>query len=69
MTFQSIGKKGRALFLACCQNGLFFVPLALVLPRVFGIVGLELSQPIAYVLAAVVSAPFLVAFKKQLRNC
>ena len=35
MTFQSIGKKGRALFLACCQNGLFFVPLALVLPRFF----------------------------------
>ena len=69
MTFQSIGKKGRALFLACCQNGLFFVPLALVLPRFFGIVGLELSQPIAYILAAVVSAPFLVAFKKQLRNC
>lgn len=68
MTFQSIGKKGRALFLACCQNGLFFVPLALILPKLFGLEGLELSQPVAYVLAAVVSAPFLVAFKKHLRN-
>lgn len=68
MTFQSIGKKGRALFLACCQNGLFFVPLALILPRFTGITGLELSQPTAYVLAAIVSVPFLITFKKQLRN-
>ena len=68
MTFQSIGKKGRALFLACCQNGLFFVPLALILPRFTGITGLELSQPIAYVLAAIVSVPFLITFKKHLRN-
>ncbi len=68
MTFQSVGKKGRALFLACCQNGLFFVPLALVLPKFFGLVGLELSQPIAYAMAAIVSAPFLIAFKKHLRN-
>lgn len=68
MTFQSIGKKGRALFLACCQNGLFFVPLALILPRFVGLTGLELSQPIAYVLAAIVSVPFLITFKKHLRN-
>lgn len=68
MTFQSIGKKGRALFLACCQNGLFFVPLALILPRFTGITGLELSQPIAYILAAIVSVPFLITFKKHLRN-
>ena len=68
MTFQSIGKKGRALFLACCQNGLFFVPRALILPRFTGITGLELSQPTAYVLAAIVSVPFLTTFKKHLRN-
>lgn len=68
MTFQSIGKKGRALFLACCQNGLFFVPLALILPRFTGITGLELSQPTAYILAAIVSVPFLITFKKHLRN-
>lgn len=68
MTFQSIGKKGRALFLACCQNGLFFVPLALILPKFAGITGLELSQPIAYILAAIVSVPFLITFKKHLRN-
>lgn len=68
MSFQSIGKKGRAFFLACCQNGLFFIPLVLVMPKLFGLTGLELSQPVAYVMAAVVSVPFLLAFKKHLKK-
>ena len=68
ISFQSIGKKGRAFFLACCQNGLFFIPLVLVMPKLFGLTGLELSQPVAYVMAAAVSVPFLLAFKKHLKK-
>lgn len=68
MSFQSVGKKGRALFLACCQNGLFFIPLVCVLPKAFGLTGLELSQPVAYAIAAIVSVPFLISFKKHLLN-
>ena len=68
MTFQSVGKKGRALLLASCQNGLFFIPLVLLLPRMFGLVGLEISQPIAYISAALVSVPFLVAFRSKLKH-
>lgn len=68
MTFQSAGKKGRAFFLACCQNGIFFIPLVLVLPRVFGLTGLEVSQPIAYVMATMVSVPFLLSFMRSLKR-
>lgn len=68
MTFQSVGKKGRALLLASCQNGLFFIPLVLLLPRMFGLVGLEISQPVAYISAALVSVPFLVAFRSRLKH-
>lgn len=68
MTFQSIGKKGRALFLASCQNGLFFIPLVLVLPRFFELNGLVLSQPIAYAMAMAVSIPFLLSFRKHLKS-
>lgn len=68
MTFQSIGKAGRAFFLACSQNGLFYVPLILVFNKLFGLTGLELAQPVAYVVAAIVSAPFLISFLKQLKN-
>lgn len=68
MTFQSVGKKGRALFLASCQNGLFFVPLVLILPGMFGLLGLELAQPVAYSIAALVSVPFLIAFRSKLKK-
>lgn len=66
MTFQSIGKSGRAFFLACTQNGLLFIPLILILPNFAGVFGLEIAQPAAYVLAAAISLPFLISFLKKL---
>ena len=66
MTFQSVGKAGRATFLACCRQGVFFIPLILILPRTFGLVGVEICQPIADALTFIVSLPFLLAFLKQL---
>lgn len=68
MTFQSVGKAGRAFFLACCQNGLFYIPNILILHKLWGIKGIELAQPFAYVMAAIVSMPFLIAFTKQLKK-
>lgn len=68
MTFQSIGKTGRAFFLACAQNGLFFIPLLLILPKFFGLTGIELSQPLANVIAALISVPLILAFLKQLKR-
>lgn len=68
MTFQSVGKAGRAFFLACCQNGLFYIPFILIFNRLFGITGIELAQPFAYVMAAAVSVPFLLGFTKQLKK-
>ena len=66
MTFQSVGKAGRATFLACCRQGVFFIPLILILPHTFGLVGVEICQPIADALTFIVSLPFLLAFLKQL---
>ncbi|MCR4615205.1 MAG: MATE family efflux transporter [Clostridiales bacterium] len=68
MTFQSIGKTGRAFFLACAQNGLFYIPLIIILSRLIGITGIELAQPIAYTVSAIVSAPFLLYFTGQLKK-
>ena len=62
MTFQSVGKAGRATFLACCRQGVCFIPLILVLPRVLGLVGVELCQPIADALTCFISLPFLLPF-------
>ena len=66
MTFQSVGKAGRATFLACCRQGVFFIPLILILPRTLGLVGVETCQPIADIFTFIVSLPFLLAFLNQL---
>ena len=66
MTFQSTGKSGRAFFLACSQNGLFFIPLVLILPSFIGILGIQLAQPLGYTISAVISAPLIVSFMKKL---
>ena len=66
MLFQSVGKAGRATFLACCRQGVFFIPLILILPRTLGLMGVETCQPIADVFTFIVSLPFLLAFLNQL---
>ena len=68
MTFQSVGKSGRALFLASAQNRLFFIPLILILSSLFGIVGIELAQPVANAVSAIIAVPFLISFSKALKK-
>ena len=68
MLFQSIGKSGRATFLACCRQGICFIPLILTLPRIWGLSGIELCQPIADGLTFCISVPFLLPFLKELKE-
>lgn len=66
MLFQSIGKSGRALLLACIQSGLLFIPLVCILPQFICITGIEISQPISYVISAIITLFFVKAFFKEL---
>ena len=66
MMFQSVGISGKASLLSTLRNGLFFIPLILVLPAVFGLSGVQLAQPISDILAFTVSAPLVLKFLKQL---
>ena len=66
MLFQSVGKAGRATFLSCCRQGIFFIPLILALPRAFGLAGVQYSQPIADALSFVVAVPFMAQFLAEL---
>ena len=67
MTFQSVGKSGRAFFLACAQNGLFFIPLILILPKLLGVLGIQLSWPISYIIAAIIAVPMILEFIKRVK--
>ncbi len=66
MLLQSVGRSGKASFLALCRQGIFFIPLILILPRTLGILGLELCQPISDLCSFLVSLPFLISFLREL---
>jgi Na+-driven multidrug efflux pump len=68
MMFQSIGKNGIATFLAMLRSGLYFVPVILVLSRVMGIYGVEISQTVADILTFFTALPFCVWFLKKLKT-
>ena len=68
MLFQSAGKKGRAIFIAMLQSGAIFIPLLLILPRAFGLIGLELAHPAAYAIAGVISLPISFSFLHDLKK-
>jgi putative MATE family efflux protein len=68
MAFQSIGRTGPAFFLALAQNGLFFIPLVLILPHFIGVTGIEISQPLGYILSAGIALPYLLKFLSELKQ-
>jgi putative MATE family efflux protein len=57
--FQAIGKAVPALLLTLSRQGFFFIPLILILPRLYGELGVWISFPIADVLATIVTGYFL----------
>lgn len=67
MLTQTIGISGKASVLALARQGLFFVPLVLVLPCLIGILGVQISQPIsdvfAFVLSMIITLPVLRSMK------
>ena len=68
MLFQSIGVSGRASFLAALRAGVCFLPLILLLPRVFGIVGIELAQPCADIVSTVISVAVTEVYLAKLKK-
>lgn len=66
MLFQSVGEGGKATFLASLRGGICFIPLVLILPSWFGVLGIQLSQPLADLISAAVTLPFVISFIKAL---
>ena len=58
MMLQSIGKGVKASITASARNGICFLPMILLLPRLFGITGVEIAQPCADVLSTLIAVPF-----------
>ena len=67
MTFQAVGKAGRAAFLSATRQGVFFLPFILTLPHLFGITGVEITQPMADLCNFFCCLPFAIFFLKSLK--
>ncbi len=67
--YQSLGFVVPATLLASCRQGIFFVPLILLLPLWLGLNGILMTQTIADLLTFAVSIPFHVhLFRRRLRD-
>ncbi|TCK67722.1 putative MATE family efflux protein [Winogradskyella wandonensis] len=57
--FQAVGKAIPALLLTLTRQGLFFIPLILILPKFYGELGVWIAFPISDVLSTIVTFFFL----------
>ena len=60
MLLQAVGRPFGAALIACARQGLFFLPLVFLLPRAFGLPGLQWTQAAADLLTFLLTLPFLV---------
>ena len=63
--FQAVHRPGLASFLAAARQGLFFIPLILWLPRLWGVAGVQFAQALADGATFLLSVPFLVYFFRK----
>lgn len=59
MLLQTIRKPIRANILASARQGLFFIPLILLLPRCFGLLGVEMCQAWSDALSFIIAVPIV----------
>ena len=69
MMLQTIRKPVRAVILSSARQGLFFIPLILILPVYLGLQGVEMAQAVSdlcsFLLAIPLTVPVLNEMKRQ----
>lgn len=68
MMLQTIRIPGRALILSSARQGLFFIPLILILPHFLGLQGVEMCQAVSDFCSFLLAFPLTVPILKTLRK-
>lgn len=66
--FQSVGQPVKAIVISLTRDIVCFLPLAIILPKFFGIKGVLYAAPIADIIGLIVTLPILIYFFKSLSN-
>lgn len=68
MLTQSIGYGFRASLVAMGRQGIFLIPALLLLPRGFGLLGVQMAQPIADVCTCILGTVIVVGVLREFRE-
>ncbi len=66
--FVGTGQAGKSLFIASLRKIIILIPLAIILPRFFGVIGVFYSEPIADIISATASGILLFISVRQLKE-
>lgn len=64
--FLVMGKAKEGCFLGACRQGICFFPVILFLPRIWGLNGVILAQPLADILSAVITGYMAIRLRREL---
>lgn len=65
MLYQSIRKAGTASFLSLLRSGLMFIPTLLITTKLWGLKGVQVSQPFADIATGLISVIFIIVFLRK----
>ncbi len=65
MLYQSIRKAGISSFLSMIRSGLMLIPTLIITTSLWGLTGIQISQPVADICTGLISIPFIIAFLRK----
>ncbi|MDO5425027.1 MAG: MATE family efflux transporter [Eubacteriales bacterium] len=68
MCLQTIGKSVKASIVAASRQGLFFLPLIYILPRMFGLFGVQMCQMVSDICTFLLALPIGLSVMKELKD-
>ena len=68
MFLQNIGKFKQAVIVSAARQGIFYIPLIIILPYIFGIYGIMVVQPTADIGTFLISVPMVLKSFKEMNG-
>ncbi|MDO4284958.1 MAG: MATE family efflux transporter [Eubacteriales bacterium] len=68
MMLQSMGRGVKASIVAASRSGIFFIPFILILPQIFGLTGVEVTQTCADICTVLVAVPLVFSVMRQMKE-
>lgn len=65
MLYQSTRQVKISTFLSMMRNGVTFIPTLLITSHCWGLLGVQISQPLADMMTGVIAIPFVISFLKK----